>query len=60
MEEGQETNREGDKKKTDWQDKEEKMKMKWSRKSALHAFLHSTTVQSNFSCITCVTSFSHT
>ena len=30
------------------------------RKSALHAFLRSTTVQSNFSCITSVTSFSHT
>ena len=46
MEEGQETSREGDKKKADRQDKEEKMKIKWSRKSALHAFLHSTTVQS--------------
>ena len=59
MEEGQETSREEDKKKTDRQDKEEKMKIKWSRKSALHAFLLSTTLQSNFSCITSVTSFSH-
>ena len=56
MEEGQETSREEDKKKTDRQDKEEKMKIKWSRKSALHAFLLSTTVQSIFCCST---SFSH-